>query len=69
MRKYLRELWAHEGSLPRDAGEPNKMLIARNCGFSHDVLYAYPSVTALLEEFDRFERRRLPQSQLESTGG
>lgn len=55
LRKYFDMLLKKGERLPRRAGQPNKAAIAKACEFSRDVLYSYPTLVALLEEFDRAE--------------
>jgi hypothetical protein len=58
LRAYLQNLRDNGKKLPRlIAGRPNKLAIATACGFSRHVLYAYPAVVALLDEFDGNERQ------------
>lgn len=59
LRTYLEKIRLRGKYLPRHAGSPNKAVIARACGFHRDVLYDYPTVINLLDEFDRDERERL----------
>jgi hypothetical protein len=57
-RSYLKDLRDNGKMLPRRiAGTPNKVAIAAACGLSRHVLYAYPAVVALLDEFDGNERQ------------
>jgi hypothetical protein len=57
LRTYLQDLRNNGKKLPRQiAGRPNKVAIAAACGFSRHVLYAYPAVITLLDEFDKSER-------------
>ena len=39
LRRYLENLKAQGEQVPLRAGKPNKVAIARNCGFARDVLY------------------------------
>jgi TniQ len=58
LRTYLKSLRDNGKTLPRRiAGAPNKVAIAAACGFSRHVLYEYPAVITLLDEFDRSERQ------------
>ncbi|MDP9009987.1 MAG: TniQ family protein [Pseudomonadota bacterium] len=58
LRKYLQDLRDNGKKLPRlIADRPNKVAIAAACGFSRHVLYAYPAVVAMLQEFDESERQ------------
>ena len=58
LRTYLQNLRDNGKKLPRlIAGRPNKVAVAAECGFSRHVLYAYPAVVTLLDEFDRIERQ------------
>lgn len=53
--QYLENLRLVGDKLPRRGGRPNKVAIARSCGFERDVLYSYPSVIAILEAYDQRE--------------
>jgi len=58
LRTYLKDLHDDGKTLPRRlAGTPNKAAIAAACGLSRHVLYEYPAVVALLDEFDKSERQ------------
>jgi hypothetical protein len=58
LRTYLQDLRNNGKKLPRQiAGRPNKVAIAAACGFCRHVLYAHPTVVALLDEFDENERQ------------
>jgi hypothetical protein len=57
-RRYLKDLCDQGEMLPRRiSGMPNKVAIAAACGFPRRVLYKYPAVVALLDEFDGNERQ------------
>jgi hypothetical protein len=51
LRNYLGRLQAYGEELPRRGRKPNKVAIARACGFSRHVLYNYKRATALLDQF------------------
>lgn len=56
MRTYLTRLQEDQELLPRRAGAPNKVVIARACGFQRDVLYRHKNVIALLDKHEQRER-------------
>jgi hypothetical protein len=58
LRTYLEGIRKLGKQLVRRAGSPNKVMIARECGFPRDVLYDYPTVIKLLDDFDGDERKR-----------
>jgi hypothetical protein len=58
LRDYLDNVRENDKTLPRRDGKPNKVVIARACGFTRDVLYSNSSAIALLEEFDMQERHQ-----------
>lgn len=68
LRKFLENLGETGKQLPRRAGEPNKAVIARACGFSRDVLYSYPTVFGLLDDFDKKERQQVGIDILDAGG-
>lgn len=51
VRRYFKILKETSASIPMRAGKPNKMAIAKACGFSRHVIYTYPSVIKLMNEF------------------
>lgn len=53
---YLEKLSSTGGKLPRRAGRPNKVAIAKACGFEREVLYNIQNVVTMLEAFDQQER-------------
>jgi hypothetical protein len=65
---YLNELTISGEKLPRHNGSPNRSVISKECGFSRDVLYDFPSVGKLLNEFDSNEHRQHNSDCLDSVG-
>lgn len=60
LRSYLKRLNDTGLALPRlRNGEPNKVAIARACGFSRDALYRNHEVKGLLSDFDSAERQKV----------
>lgn len=55
LKTYLESLQREGKPLPRRAGFPNKAAIAKACKFGRDVLYDYPVVIQLLDDFGRAE--------------
>ncbi len=49
LRSYLCDIQARGEQLPLRAGKPNKVAIARACGFARDVLYDNESAIELLD--------------------
>jgi hypothetical protein len=65
LQSYLDALKSEGQPLPRRAGQPNKAVIAKACGFHRDVLYSYETVVAMLEEFDTNELNLLNRNALD----
>jgi hypothetical protein len=53
--QYLGKLRADGARLPRRKGKPNKVVIARACGFSRHFLYFDQKLIQLLNDFDKDE--------------
>ncbi|QSI75361.1 TniQ family protein [Niveibacterium microcysteis] len=51
LQRYLEELQTRREQLPLRAGKPNKLAIARACGFNRNVLYVNAEVVSLLNTF------------------
>jgi predicted DNA-binding transcriptional regulator AlpA len=63
LRSYLTGLVEAGGFLPRRGDKPNKVEIARQCGFDRNVLYGNPTAVAVLETHVEVEAsRRLCQT-------
>lgn len=56
LRQYLSGLRSTGEPLPRRAGKPNKIAIAKACGFNRNVLYTRPALIELLDSYDQEER-------------
>lgn len=58
LRAYLQNLIDTDQPLPWRGGLPNKMAVARACGFDRDVFYTNPEAIELLSDFVREESHR-----------
>jgi hypothetical protein len=58
LRAYLQNLADNDQPLPWRAGLPNKIAVARACGFDRDVFYSNPEAIGLFRAFVRKERDR-----------
>lgn len=59
LRAYLEKIQRSGGQLPRRGSKPNHAVIAKSCGFSRNVLATFPSVVAMLSDFEASERARV----------
>jgi hypothetical protein len=58
LRAYLQNLADNDQPLPWRGGLPNKIAIARACGFDRDVFYTNPEAIGLFRAFVHKERHR-----------
>ena len=59
LNSYLDSLSKAGSTLPRRGGTPNKVAIAKACGFDRNVFYSQGAVALLLENFDKEEQTRV----------
>lgn len=51
VRDYFEKLETTSSTIPLRGGKPNKIAISKACGFSRHVLYNYPTVIGVMNEY------------------